>query len=349
MIAPLTGPLPRSMSCSRPFVLLLAAAPAFVSAQMFSDAALQAAYGAGNFADLQKLAMGRVAARADDAQAVLGLALAATAEGSPAQATPAAAAGARKAAIGHAEACVEKNPKAAECHYALGVTLGIQAISEGMLKAAGSASRVRSALQDAHLLQPAWYPARSALVEFYLQAPGLMGGSRSKARDLAQAAPVPAQRVLMARVAEHDGEPERALRELLAHRFGADAEVDDDARGWATSAAFQLLNKGQPLPAVRSWFERLAAERPADAMGPYGLARWHAEGGQHAEALAAYERSARLKGAERLPIDYRSGIALQALGRKDAARAAFQRFVATGRGNKKALEDARSRLEEMGT
>lgn len=326
----------------------IACLPACAAAQMFSDAALQAAHLADNFAELQRAGTTRVAARPDDAQAVLALAIAATADGSPATSSAAAAAAARKAVMGHAEACLEKNPKAFECHYALGVTLGLQSMSEGMLKAAGNATRVRTALQDAHLLAPHWYPARSALLEFYLQAPGLMGGSRSKARELAQAAPAPAQRVLLARVADAEGDSERALRELLGHRFGGLPEVDDDARGWAQAAAFQLLNKGQPLPVVKTWFERVETERPVEAMGPYGLARVHAESGQHAEAVAAYERSARLKGAERLPVDYRLGISLQALGRKEAARTALQRFVSAGRGNQKALADARKRLDELG-
>jgi Flp pilus assembly protein TadD len=47
-------------------------------------------------------------------------------------------------------------------------------------------------------------------------------------------------------------------------------------------------------------------------------------------------------------VDYRRGIALQELGRKDEARAAYTRFVAAGKGQKAALEDARKRLAELG-
>jgi hypothetical protein len=59
------------------------------------------------------------------------------------------------------------------------------------------------------------------------------------------------------------------------------------------------------------------------------------------------ERSAKLKGAERWPIGYRSGIAQQQLGQTDAARVSLQRFVDAGKGQKAALEDAKKRLTQL--
>ena len=49
-----------------------------------------------------------------------------------------------------------------------------------------------------------------------------------------------------------------------------------------------------------------------------------------------------------LPIDYRLGIALQAQGQAEAAKAALARFVAAGRGSNKSLDDARKRLAQLG-
>ena len=137
-------------------------------AQTFKDPALEALLSADRFDELQRVSAARVATQPDDAQAVLGLALAALERDDAA---------ARLAAIRRAEACIDKQPKAAPCHYALGATLGVQALSEGMMKMARSLGSVKEALTQAHTLEPDWYAARSALIEFHLLAPGMMGGS----------------------------------------------------------------------------------------------------------------------------------------------------------------------------
>lgn len=312
------------------------AAPA--SAQMFQDPALQALLLQDRPAELQRVARERLAARADDDQALLALAL---------SALETANADARRAAIDRAQACTQARPEVAACHYALGVVLGVQAMSEGMLKAARSAGTVKAALTQALALAPGWYPARSALVEFHLLAPALMGGSSARAQELAKAAPQPGQaQVLLARTELQAGRDEAvvtALAGLLSH---ADTAVAEDAAEWGFAGAIRLINGGQPALA-RPFLERLARERPASATGPFGLARLRAEAGEHAEALALYERAAQGKGAASLPLDYRRGIALQALGRKGEAREAYARFVAAGKGYRPALDDARKRLQEL--
>jgi tetratricopeptide (TPR) repeat protein len=234
------------------------------------------------------------------------------------------------------------------CHYALGVVLGVQAMSEGMLKAARSAGTVKTALTQAQALDPGWYPARSALVDFHLLAPGIMGGSTSRAAELARSAPSPEQaRALQARVDLQAGQADQAAQALGGLLAATDPEIADDAAQWGMQAGMKLVNDGQAAKA-QPFFERLLRERPLLASGPYGLARVRAEGGAHAEALKLYDQAAAAKGAGMLPIDYRRGIALQALGRNDEAKAAYSRFVTAGKGQKPALEDARKRLEQLG-
>ena len=319
------------------FGLGLAASAAH--AQMFKDAALEALHVAGKSGELQRLATQRLAAQTDDVQAVLALAVTALAG---------TEAGPRQTALTRAEGCVQRLPQAAACQYALGTVLGVQAMSEGMLKAARSAGTIKTALTQAHSLEPAWYPARSALVEFYLMAPGMMGGSTAKAAELAAAAPVPEQvRALQARVALQDGKAETALSSLTTLLTAPDRELADDVRQWGAQAAFNLVNNGQAAKA-QAFFERLTKERPGHAVGPYGLARVRTEAGAFDEAVKLFESSVALKGAETLPIDYRKGIALQQAGRNDAARVAYKSFVATGKGRKSSLDDARKRLEQLG-
>ena len=329
---------------NRPLIRLTAAvlclsAPA-AWAQMFTDPALEALFKARQFAELDRAGQQRLAARADDRQAVLALAVAVQ----QAESTKAR----REAAIARAEVCVDKQPQAAECHFALGATLGVHAVNEGLMAMAGSAGRVQESLRRALELAPAWYAARSAMVTFYVVAPGLMGGSQDKALQTARAAAKPEQaRALQAFIDLNAEKPEAALAVLQGIPAGGDSVLDDDVRDWGNGAAFALLNAGQPARA-RDWFERLLRERPADARAAYGLGRVHAESQAHAEALAWYDKSRRGEGAASLPIDYRAGLSHQALGQAAAARESLGRFVKAGKGPKKSLDDARKRLEQLG-
>jgi hypothetical protein len=65
-------------------------------------------------------------------------------------------------------------------------------------------------------------------------------------------------------------------------------------------------------------------------------------------AIAQLELASRLEGGKDLPVDYRLGIALQAKGERDKARAALSRYVTAGKGNPKNLDDAKKRLAELG-
>ncbi len=316
--------------------------PGAAHAQFFKDAALEQLYATSKFAELEKTAAARLAAKADDTQAVLALALTALRGGNSA-----ADATRRKNSLAHAETCIQRQPEAAVCHYALGSVLGVQAMNEGMMKAATSAGRVKDALAQAVALDGQWYPARSALTEFYLLAPGMMGGSTSKAKELARAASNPEQvRALEARLLLDAEKFEPALQALQQVKAGGDRALADDVAGWTYAAGIALVNSGQAERA-RAAFERLHRERPDDANATWGLARVQAEGGAHAEAIKLYGTVASLPGGEQMPVDYRLGVSLQALGQKDAAKAALTKFVGAGKGSKKSLEDAKQRLEKL--
>jgi tetratricopeptide (TPR) repeat protein len=316
------------------------AAALTAQAQTFKDPALEALYTAEKFDDLQRISAARATVQPDDAQAVLGVALAALERDD---------APARRAAIKRAEACIDKQPKAAPCHYALGATMGVQAMSEGMLKIARSLGTVKDALTQAHALEPEWYDARSALMAFYLEAPGMMGGSASKAAELARGAARPGQvKALEARVALQEKKYDAALQGLLSLPPGTEAAVLSDARGWAVQAGMGMVNAGQAAKA-QAHFERLTRDHP-DAAGPcYGLARARGEQGAHEDALKLYEQAQKLKGATQWPLLYRMGMSQQQLGRKDDAKASFKQYVAVGKGPASLLSDAKKRLEELGS
>jgi tetratricopeptide (TPR) repeat protein len=271
-----------------PLALALFTLTATVSAQTFKEPALEALYVAEKADELKRVSTPRVAAMPDDAQAVLGVAMAALeADDAPA----------RLNAIKHAQACVDKAPRAAPCQYALGTVLGVQAINEGMIKAARSVGTVRDALLAANDIDPAWYPARSALIEFYLQAPGMMGGSKSKAAELARAAPQAEQaKLLQTRLLMDDSKWEPALQALVAFPNNTAFELISDARAWAVQTGLAMVNGGQSAKAL-PLLEKLARDHASFAGPAYALARAKGETGAHEEAAKLYEQAATLKGA----------------------------------------------------
>lgn len=318
---------------------LILATPLGASAQMLKDPALEALYVTDKTDELQRVAQQRLAAQAEDAQAVLALTLAALDKDD---------ASARLAVLPRARTCVDKQPKSAACQYSLGVLLGLQAASEGMFKAARSIGTVKDALTAAHEADPAWYPARSALLEFHLVVPGLLGGSRSQAEELARSAPRPEQvAALQARLALQEELFQPALSKLSALPPISDAALQDDVHSWGSRAGLALVNRKEAAKA-QAWFERVVRERPGRALGPYGLARVRGEQGDWAEAQRLLEGAQGLKGAGQWPVLYRLGIAQQQLGKLDAAKASYKTFLAANKGPKPALEDARKRLDQLG-
>jgi tetratricopeptide (TPR) repeat protein len=69
----------------------------------------------------------------------------------------------------------------------LGRIYGEKASRTGFLSAAGMAKKVRVAFERAVELDPQSWEARTDLAEFYLEAPGIVGGGKEKARQQADA------------------------------------------------------------------------------------------------------------------------------------------------------------------
>ena len=330
------------MKCSAGAVLAVAMAVTRFGAvaQPVSDPHWNADLNAGRYAQVERSAGARAAAQPDDMDAHAALIRSVLGLGDP---------GRRDAALKLLDACVARTPQSAICHYGVGSVLGAQVISQGMLKAAFGASRILDSLRKAVELDPLLYAARSALVQFYLLAPGVAGGSVSKARELAQAA-TPRQpdhaKLLLALIALDQKLPDVAERELAAARLGVDQELIEDADGLWARLAFDHLGSQQPAKA-RPIFERFIKERPDRAIGHYGLGRVLSDAGSLGEAIDELTLAAGLHGAGDLPVDYRLGVALQANRKPGSARAALTRFMGAGKGSQKNRDDAERRLAEL--
>ncbi|WP_264535123.1 tetratricopeptide repeat protein [Flavobacterium sp. N1736] len=75
----------------------------------------------------------------------------------------------------------ELRPTTADYFYKYGGCLAMRAVEVNRLKALGMVGEMKESFEKAIILDPKHIPARWALIEIYLQLPGILGGSESKA------------------------------------------------------------------------------------------------------------------------------------------------------------------------
>ena len=85
------------------------------------------------------------------------------------------------------EKAVEVDPANAKYHLNLSSALGAKAMQSNVIKQALLAPRIKSELEKAVELDPNNPDARTGLMQFYVMAPGIMGGSINKAKLQAEA------------------------------------------------------------------------------------------------------------------------------------------------------------------
>jgi tetratricopeptide (TPR) repeat protein len=88
-------------------------------------------------------------------------------------------------AAGLLEKAVEQNPNSSEAHYLLGEAYGSLAQKANIFKQASLASKTHREFARAAELDPNNLDARMGLIEFYILAPGFMGGDEKKAIEQA--------------------------------------------------------------------------------------------------------------------------------------------------------------------
>jgi tetratricopeptide (TPR) repeat protein len=89
-------------------------------------------------------------------------------------------------AVDYFDEATKANPKAADYFSSLGDTYGTIAQNSSLFKQGLLAPKMKSAWEKAIALDSKNMSARLSLVQFYLQAPGFMGGSVDKAKETAR-------------------------------------------------------------------------------------------------------------------------------------------------------------------
>jgi tetratricopeptide (TPR) repeat protein len=140
-------------------------------------------------------------------------------------------------AITACEKAVSLQPNNGEYHLWLGRTYGEKADASSFISAAGLAKKVRNEFERAVQLEPDSVSARTDLAEFYLEAPGIVGGGQDKARAqsavIAKLNPAKAHWI-QGRIAEKNKDQAAAEQE---YRAAIDAS-HGGANAWLNLALF---------------------------------------------------------------------------------------------------------------
>jgi tetratricopeptide (TPR) repeat protein len=311
---------------------LFAASPLLAQS---TDAEFHALGRAHKVAELEALARQRLAENPQDEVALWHLARAVAQD--PRQ---------RDELIAHAERCTRELPKSARCHNALGSLLGARASAAGMAEGIKLAGRIKALHVTAAELDPRHFASRRDLNQFYLFAPGIVGGSVRKAlqgcKDYA-AFDAARAKVLRADVHSYEEEFDEAESLLTSITPGNDAELANAVRDATSSLGLALINEGEAGRAEKL-FERQLAADAGYAEAHFGLGRALLEQSKLDGAIAALQRALQLD--SRIRAHYRLGIAYQQKGDAGTALMMLRQFLSYSPEGR-AADDARKRVAAL--
>lgn len=173
-----------------------------------------------------------------------------------------------KKAVEFLQKATDENPGSSDYMDWLGRAYGRRAEMSNVLSAPGYASKARQAFEAAVKLDPKNSEALSDLFDYYLNAPGILGGGYDKAQAIAQkisAIDPPEGYHVQAQLAQHRkefGSAEQALRKAIAvaphevgHMITLARFLANQGRTRESDAVFAAAEKAHPN-APKIWFAR---------------------------------------------------------------------------------------------
>jgi tetratricopeptide (TPR) repeat protein len=231
-----------------------------------------------------------------------------------------------KEAAEYYEKAIKINEQVAVHHLWLGNSLGELADSTSKIKQPFLARRIKSEFERTVALDPSNVDGRSGLVEFYTQAPGVMGGSKEKAqeqiREIMKLNPMRGH-WKQAELYNRDKKTAEAEKEFIA----AEAAAPDSVLAAYTLASFyQNQQRWSDALAV---YDRMEKRFPAEWAVRFQMGRVAALSGERMErgekelrALIASPPADMLK-ASLAGAHHRLGQILERQGKKEQARAEY--------------------------
>lgn len=256
-------------------------------------------------------------------------------------------------AIDYLDDAVDADASNSRYYLMLGNAYGLKARDGGMLVAAFAAPKAKSNWEKALELQPDYLQAQQSLFQYYLQAPGIVGGGDDKAKKMAleimENYPV-LGRVFLANYylsAEDDAQKAGQELEIAMH-----ADSSTFKSNYVKSAKLRLLNslgyyylQNDQAAQSRKYFRMavdLAPERPNPnvSMGDY-----YVKTAAYDSALIFYEQAVACDSLFGPSLLNRADMLVK-LGRIEEAKAAYREII-TAHKNDDYGDTAADKLEEL--
>ena len=228
------------------------------------------------------------------------------------------------------EAAIALDDASSTAHMWLGRAYGQQASKAGKLSQIGLAKKVRREFTRAVELDPENLDARDDLIQYYLRAPGMMGGSVDKAKE--QAAEIQKRDPLRGAIAY------AAVAMDQKDFAGAERQYRSAIASYPESlnvryALGQFFVRGEKYEEGFAVFDSILTARPDEMNARYAIGRTGAVSGQRLEraeqelkmflAAPPRENAPRPAGAH-----WRLGMVYEKQGKKEEAKAEYQAALA---------------------
>lgn len=247
-------------------------------------------------------------------------------------------------AISYGEKAIQLNPTNSNYYMWLGRAYGEKADASSFITAAGLTKKIRINFEKAVELDGNSVAARTDLAEFYIEAPGFMGGGTDKAAQQAQALmtlnPAKAHWV-NARIAEKNKDSATAEREYYAA-----IKSSGDSDYWLTLASF-YRRQGR-LPDMENAVNQAMTAHMKNSNSLYDAATLLYRAGRNLDGAAAYVRKylslpTQNEEAPAFEAHYMLGAILEKQGNKPAAADEYRASLAMA-SNYRPAEEALKRV-----
>ena len=231
-----------------------------------------------------------------------------------------------EAAIASAEKAVKLAPNNSQAHFMLGSAYGSRIGQVGMFSQMSMAPKLRDAFEKTVALDPANLDAREALLQYYLQAPAMVGGGKDKASvQVAEIAKRDAARGHLARAQVFMLEKNNAAA-LKSYEAAYAAKPSDKNIRLALGIGYQMTERwNEAFKHFRTWTAQDEKAGPAW----YQIGRTSAMSGLHIEeGIAALQKYLAMPHAANEPQNknayHRLGQLYAKAGKTMEAKAALQ-------------------------
>jgi tetratricopeptide (TPR) repeat protein len=256
-------------------------------------------------------------------------------------------------AIDYFDVAIEGNKNNHRYYYMLGNAYVMKAQNSGMFKAAFAAPKAKSNWEKAVELKPDFLDAKQALFQYYIHAPGIMGGDDEKAKNIADELSKVHPALGHIHLANYyfiaEENPEKAEQEL---QYTMKVDSTDTLFARIKNENIDLLNnlgyhylRNEHFQKSKSFFSKAieispGQANPYDSMGDYYVAL-----AKYDSALICYENALK-KNPKFAASKFNKGKMLEKLNRKQEAITVYKELLRENPESRYA-DDVEDRLDEL--